>query len=264
MVQLDEWSGLVRGRDDSFDALEAVIVTPLPQRTWSGPFRVTASDQQDYFVKALETCPPGQQASLAVEQIVSQVGKLIGAPVCDTSLIRIPASLAGWPPHAGGPAIQEGLAHASLAIEHADFRRPPLDSRLSDDNARRHVGVYALCDWCFSTDEQWLYDLDDQRALYSHDHGLYFPPLGQGRWTPADLVAQADTPHAWGDPRKDLSATACNDIANALVDIERESLVQVLRSIPASWPVSNEDLEALGWFLEYRAPAVASRIRVLA
>jgi hypothetical protein len=136
--------------------------------------------------------------------------------------------------------------------------------RPSDDNARRHVGVYALCDWCFSADEQWLYDLDDEQALYSHDHGLYFPPLGQGRWTRTDLVAQADAPHEWRDPRKDLSAAACHDVANALEHVERESLVQVLRSIPASWPVSDEDLEALGWFLERRAPAVASPVRVLA
>jgi hypothetical protein len=264
LVELAEWSGLVHGRDDSFNALEAVILTPLPQRTWSGPFRVTASNQRDYFVKALETCPPGQGASLAVEQIVSQVGKLIGAPVCDTSLIRIPAALAGWQPAAGGSAIQGGLAHASLAIEHADFRRPPLESRLSDDNARRHVGVYALCDWCFSTDEQWLYDLDDDQALYSHDHGLYLPPLGQGRWTRTELVAHVDTPHEWPDPRKDLSIAACHDVANALEHVKRESLIQVLRSIPASWPVSDEDLEALGWFLERRAPVVASRVRVLA
>ena len=101
MVQLTEWSGLVRGRDDSFNALQAVIATSLGP-SWSGPFRVTASDQQDYFVKSLETCPAGQRASLAIEQVVSQVGKLIGAPVCEASLIRIPAALAGWAPQPGG------------------------------------------------------------------------------------------------------------------------------------------------------------------
>lgn len=225
---------------------------------------MTASDGRDYFVKARETCPPGQEASLAVEQVVSRVGELIGAPVCESTLIRIPADLAGWAPYAGGPVLREGLAHASLAIEHAEFRRPPLDFRLSDDNARRHAGVYALCDWCFSCDEQWLYDQDDEQAVYSHDHGLYFPPLGQGRWTRDALVAEADTPHQWGDPRKDLSATACHDVANALDHIRRENLVEVLCSIPASWPVSHEDLEAIGWFLEHRAPAVASRVRALA
>jgi DDE superfamily endonuclease len=130
LAHLAEWSGLVSGRDDSFQALHGVILTPLPPGTFSGPFRATASDNRDYFVKALQMCPPGHEASLAVEQVVAQAGKLIGAPVCETSLIRIPAVLAGWTPQAGGAALQEGLAHASLAIEHADFRRPPIDSRL--------------------------------------------------------------------------------------------------------------------------------------
>jgi hypothetical protein len=114
-----------------------------------------------------------------------------------------------------------------------------------------------------SSDEQWLYHLDDDHALYSHDHGLYFPPAGRGCWTEADLVAEADTPHEWRDPRKSLSAAACEEVAAALEHISRESLVQVLCSIPASWPVSDEDLEALGWFLGYRVPAVASRVRAL-
>lgn len=49
----------------------------------------------------------------------------------------------------------------------------------------------------------------------------------------------------------------------ALEKINRDALVNILCGVPASWPVSNDDLEALGWFLEYRAPSVASRIRAL-
>jgi hypothetical protein len=112
LAQLAEWSGLVSGRDDSFQALYAVVLTPLPQQTFNGPFRVTASDGRDYFVKALQMCPAGHEASLAIEQVVAQVGQLIGAPVCESSLIRIPAAFAGWTPQAGGPALDEGLAHA--------------------------------------------------------------------------------------------------------------------------------------------------------
>jgi hypothetical protein len=97
VVELADWSGLVRGRTDSFDAL--TLVKPMvPAATfWAGPFRATASDQRDYFVKTLQTCPPTQEPSLAIEQIVSQVGRLIGAPVCETSLIRIPAAWSAGP-----------------------------------------------------------------------------------------------------------------------------------------------------------------------
>lgn len=262
MVELADWSGLVRERTDSFDAL--TLVKPMvPAATfWAGPFRATASDQRDYFVKTLQTCQRTQEPSLAIEQIVSQVGQLIGAPVCETSLIRIPADLDGWEPLPGVP-IRAGLAHASLAIERAVFGRRALDQRDANDNTRRHVGVYALCDWCISADEQWLYDLGDDNAVWSHDHGLYLPPAGSGFWNRPGLVAQADDDHTWRDPPDGLSTAAVNDVAEALEAVNRPTLARVLRSIPASWPVSDEDLEAVGWFLERRAPAVANRLRAL-
>jgi hypothetical protein len=36
-----------------------------------------------------------------------------------------------------------------------------------------------------------------------------------------------------------------------------------LNTVPRSWPVSDTDLEDLGWFLEYRAPLVAEWMRSL-
>lgn len=261
MVDLGEWSGLVRDRTDSFNAL--TVVAPVAAGVgWYGPFRVTASDGRDYWVKSLDTYPPEEGPSLATEQIVAQVGKLIGAPVCETSLIRIPEALAGWEPRSG-ISIKAGLAHASLALSRADETRNSLDARLDDDNRSRHVGVYALYDWCFGADDQWLYDLDRDHMLYSHDHGAFFPPAGKGYWTRTSLPAVADTPHLLAYPRNDLSAAAINDVANALEAVDRASLVKVLCSIPASWPVSGEDLEGIGWFLEHRAPAVARRVREL-
>jgi len=143
LVALGDWSGLVRDRNDDFNSLWAVAPEPAGG-SWGGPFRATASDNRAYFVKSLQTCPQDQQASLAVEQIVAQVGRLIGAPVCETTLIRIPAALVGWTPRAGSPPLQEGLAHASLALSSAEEQRPWLVARTDDNNSHRQVGVYAL------------------------------------------------------------------------------------------------------------------------
>ena len=100
MVERGDWSGLVRGRNDDFDALHVVAPEAASAgASWGGPFRVTASDRRTYFVKSLQTCVDGGEASLAVEQVVARLGRLIGAPVCETSLIRIPSALAGWRPH---------------------------------------------------------------------------------------------------------------------------------------------------------------------
>jgi hypothetical protein len=267
MVDLSDWDGQVRGRSDDFDELW-VVIPGVCGGSWGGPFRATARDSggrnADYFVKSLQTCQPGQQASLAIEQVVGAAGRLIGAPVCRTSLIRIPAALAGTPTRPASPPLEAGLAHASRALDHAEEGRPALASRANDDNRRRHVGVYALYDWCFGTDQQWLYDLDDDRRLYSHDHGLYFPPTNQGLWTRADLIALVDEPHELPDPPTDLSAEAAKAIALALESVTRSDLAKILRAVPAGWPVTDQDLEALGWFLERRAPEVASRVRGLA
>lgn len=263
-MALTDWSGLVRDRSDSFTDLQMVIPVAPAGGTWSGPFRVVASDGRQYFVKSLDTCPAGQEASIAIERIVAEAGRLIGAPVCTTNLIRIPFALAGWEPRPG-VQLREGLAHASLALDRADEQgRPQLSARGQDDNRRRHVGVYALYDWCFGTDAQWLYDIDSDRTVYSHDHGLYFPPVGQGLWTRQDLITAADAPHELPDPREGLDPSAVDNIAASLEAVNRDDLVSIMRSVPSSWPVSDDDLEALGWFLEYRAPLVAERVRALA
>lgn len=152
-------------------------------------------------MKSLQTCIDGQEASVAVEQIVAGLGRLIETPVCHTSLIRIPSALKDWRAHPNRRRLEEGLAHASLALEHAEEAQPALTARTKDDNCRRHVGVYALYDWCFGVDPQWLHDLDNDQMTFSHDHGLYFPPVTQAGWTREELLTQVDEPHELPDPR---------------------------------------------------------------
>lgn len=263
VVELADWEGLVDARHDDFDDLRAVAVVGAAEPTWSGPFRVAASDGRQYFVKSLDTCPAGQQRSLVSEHVIARAGRLIGAPMCDVSLIRIPDELAGYEVRSG-VELSAGLAHASMALSRADERgRPHLDARHQDDNRRRHVGVYALYDWCLGADQQWLYDIENDRMLYSHDHGLYFPPAGTGTWTISDLMAHADTEWPLPDPAENLLPAAVEDVAEALRSVPRQSLRAIINSVPAHWPVDDADLEALGYFLEYRAPAVAERVDAL-
>ncbi|MEV6342959.1 hypothetical protein [Actinoplanes sp. NPDC051851] len=259
MAAQSEWTGLAQGRSDAFDDLE-VVAPSAANAGWSSPFRALATDYQQYFVKCLEACPSGQGAAIAVELVVAEVGRLIDAPVCTTSLIRIPEGLDME--IRPGVNLSPGLAHASLALRNADERgRPRLSSRTRDDNRRRHVGIYALYDWCFGADPQWLYDLNRDHTIYSHDHGLYFPPADHGFWTRADLEAAADLPHELPDPRGGLDSEQVTLVASKLEAVTQSQLAAIMQSVPSSWPVSDDDLEALGWFLEHRAPAVAERLR---
>ncbi|MFC4535067.1 hypothetical protein [Sphaerisporangium dianthi] len=262
MVELADWHGLVSERTNDYDGLQLVAMVAPGSRSWASPFRVVANDRNGYFVKTLESCSRDwARGSLAVEYIVAQAGKLIGAPVCDTSLILIPEEFRGGEIRRGLPLVP-GIAHASKALQHADERRDNLAYRNRDDNRVRHVGVYALYDWCWGSDAQWLHDVDNDQSIYSHDHGLYLPP-NDGRIDSKFLQLSADEPNELPDSPAGLDGEAVEEVAEALEKIDRDALVNILCAVPASWPVTDEALATLGWFLEYRAPAVASRLRAL-
>lgn len=48
-----------------------------------------------------------------------------------------------------------------------------------------------------------------------------------------------------------------------VVGAYRLKRLRQMNSIPADWPVGQQDLEAVGWFLEYRSASVAARLRQL-
>lgn len=262
VVARADWNNLVRARTDVSRGVSVSAFSPAaPMPTFSAPFRVVGSDRRDYFVKALDNQHAGMEPTLAAELVVAGVGRLIGAPVIRTVVIEIPAALAGYEPRPGTP-ISAGLAHASQALEHADEKgRPRLVARSQDDNSRRHAGVYALYDWCWGSDQQWLYDLDDDDRLYSHDHGLYLP---SGWWHgPAALEAHVDQPHVLPDPPAGVLPSAVDEVADRLEAVTRTEIASILNQVPAAWPVADDALETLGWFLESRASDVAVRMRSL-
>jgi len=154
----------------------------------------------------------------------------------------------------------EGFASASTGVRNAIEDRQ-LAHRIRDDNRQRHAGIYALYDWCWGGDDQWLYGQDEDRRVYSHDHGHFFP-RGPG-WTEQSLLAEVDRPHPRPDDVSGLDTVEVERLASALDSVSRASLIEILSAVPDSWPITNAELEALGYFLEYRCQPVAARLRRL-
>ncbi len=151
----------------------------------SQPEKAVDTEGNDWCVKPL-TNPQGPCVTVK-EYVVARVGRLIGAPVCDVAVVKIPSDIAT----AKHPA---GLAHGSRDVPGAVNLTGQLTHRHDDDNRRRHVGVHALYDWCWGADPQWLYDPADEWRLYSHDHGFYLPP-GSADLTEADMKANVGVAH---------------------------------------------------------------------
>ncbi len=252
-----DWSGLLAGlRHDPEDPITLVMPLQSSPAGGSGTFLGVDVDSRRWWIKPLNNL---QHPLVTVtEHLVARAGALVGAPVCEAEIIRIPPELAGWE-FRPGATLEPGLAHGSLAVDPA-VEEHALTFRDRDDNARRHAGVFALYDWCWGADDQWLYDEGDERKVYSHDHGWYLPAEGP-TWDEQTLLARIDESHLPAYPTGGLDAGELIELARRLEALVTEDLVGVLKGVPSSWPVDDEDLEALGFFLLRRAPAVAARLR---
>lgn len=259
MVTEAEWGGLVRGRSDPSGGLYVVACLQRGKATASSPFLALASDGQEWWVK-----PPRAQLkrALVTEYVVGQAGQLIDAPVCDVTIIDIPKSLLPWE-FRPGEQLPTGYGSATRNLTGVVTEiRSSLSRRGDDDNARRHGGAYALVDWCFGDDLQWLLHTSDQWSLYSHDHGWYLPPGGPD-WSLERLRATADQPRTVPGSSAGLDRAHLDRLADNLDNVNREALQKIMIDVPTSWPVTDAELECLGWYLEHRAPMVATRLRAL-
>lgn len=119
--------------------------------------------------------------------------------------------------------------------------------------------MFAIYDWCWGGDEQWLYAEPEDCKLYSHDHGWYLPETGP-TWDVDALLARVGEAHTADWPPAGLNPTVIVEFAQRLRALTHEDLVTIMRGIPQSWPVSDSELARVGWCLETRAGEVAGRL----
>jgi hypothetical protein len=253
-----EWLALIAERQDVTPDL--TLVTPLAQDLGggSGSFRALASDGKHYFVK-----PPNQLQGgrvLTTEHVVAGVGRLIGAATCKSEIIVIPKEIAdlAWE-FRPGSTLGQGLGHASEAVPDATEARGAPGRRGDDDNKRRHAGLAAVYDLCWGADDQYLHSTTDEWRIYSHDHGHYLP--GGPTWTADLLRSHVNLDHEVGFDFLGLNAGDLEEAAIAVERLDRDSLATVLCAVPRSWSTPDEDLAALGHFIETRVAPVAARLR---
>ena len=144
MIARSDWQGLVAPRWATAPSDPPIIVLPLQPspRGGSGAFLAVDAEDREWWVKPLNNAQ--NERVVVTESIVGAAGRLIGAPVCETTIVYLPESLEGWE-FRPGRSLESGFAHASLAVEAAVEDRQ-LRSRDDDDNRVNHVGVFALYD----------------------------------------------------------------------------------------------------------------------
>lgn len=219
----------------------------------SGAFLIRADDQKPYWCKVIEN---GQSPRVPVnEQIVGRVGAHIGAAVCPVSLIRIPTDFDGFD-FSPGRKLKAGFAHGSLAVEPAIEMRK-VGHPYDDNNPKRLASLAVLADWCWPSDAQWLSCPPNDNQYWSHDHGYYFP--GGPNWTKGSLMA--DNPNQKPPfPIAITNPTLAADVLAKLASLDVMAIASLLSGLPQAWPVDEEELVAMAFFLEQRRVAVLGRL----
>jgi len=257
VVNRTDWDGLMANCRS--DDAEISLVTPTPAPPGHGgsrPLLGVCDGGRKLWLKPPNN-PQGPMVPVT-EQIVGRAAALIGAPACEVRTVKIPTELAG---HSVGGfyTLQPGIAHGSVAVENSVEQKGKMTRRSEDENALRHLGYMALYDWCWGGDWQWLIALSEDGSYYSHDHGWFLPPTGQ-TWTEAELLARVAEAHEYPDSGDGISAGHVSAVMGRLMELKRENLIDALSAVPASWQVTDQQLETVGYFLEARAPDVAGRL----
>ncbi len=218
-------------------------------------FRGLSASRKTYWIKV-----PNQSQGprvLATEQIVSAIGRLIGAPVRDTALIEVTSDWEGWV-IAPGLTLEPCIAHASLELPHAT-ESDSQEYMRDDDNSRRWARWVALWDWCMGADGQWLYEHDADRSMWSFDHNLWIHD--QREWGRDTCNGGTLVDWRWRGDWSGIDASELMVVADLLDEVKQEDICSACYAVPAEWNVPVDDLDALVEMLFKRRAGVAARLR---
>jgi hypothetical protein len=221
----------------------------------SGSFLVRADDGMRYWCKAINN-PQGTRVPIN-EQIVGRFAALLAAACCAVKLVRIPSALVGWE-YRVGYKLEDGWVHGSVDVP-GSLETHQLDHRTDDDNAKRDCGFFVVFDWLWGQDEQWLEVPARDHMYYSHDHGHYFP--GGPSWTTLSIAANATDSHEAAWDASGLDRDECRRIATRLEGLDSDALLEAVSTLPAEWPISDDELRALADWAAHRASGAAERLR---
>ena len=260
-TQRSAWQGLVVGkRPTSVSGIPRLALPSFEKSDGkSGAFAAKDTNGTRWWVKPMNNLQDPR--ILVAEHVVAGIGHIIGAPVCEASIVEVPDSLNGVK-LPSGITLQPGYAHATRDIAGAGFSRRLLH-RLRDDNRRRHAAVFALYDLCWGQDHQWLTDENDQYKIYSHDHGMYFCNqilMRYRMWTEATLVRNVHDRRWLNLNERGIDKNELVRLSAELRNLQLNDLLDILCAIPVQWHATDDELECLGWFIAARANDVADRL----
>ncbi len=211
----------------------------------SNPAAVRCSDGEVYVIKGLNA---GQM--IFNDQVCALLGNLIGAAVPDVALVSLSQELIDINSSEIGH-FTAGLCHATRYLPDFSFRENGVIHIDQGDNRLRFLRLAAFFGWMGGSDQQFIYENQPPRRVFSVDHGHFFH--GGPSWT-VDSLAQA--PLAVVYPPL---AQACHfkpeELAEAAILLQSVTVEQIVRAVarpPDAWGVPVEMRSALAKYIHSR------------
>lgn len=248
MPSPEEWGRLF----EAARASEPIVVNAHTYRkswaSFSRPVLLACDDQREYVVK-------GSQVGRAVfnDQAIGRLGKALGVPVGDVTLVNVPAELLAL----NRPAMDHlpaGIAHGCRFVPQCS-ERMGIGHVSEDSNRDRYARLAIFYGWISASDHQFFYNDTAPHLVHSFDHGHFFP--GGPNWTEASLAgAPPPSPDHLIVTPCGLNAEEIGLACSLLHAVTPEVVADAVVVPPASWGgVTDQERLALANYLLTRCEA---------
>ncbi len=222
---------------------DSIIITTLRKSLTSAsrPVLARGIDKKEYVVK-------GQQAGRQIinDQIVSRLGKALGAPVAEPHIVEVSSELIDLDPTFS--YFKPGTAHGVVWLPECSDDREYIKYIEEPDNRSRFALLSVLYGWVYAQDHQFIYSKKIPPYVFSVDHGHFFP--SGPNWS---IVSLSNAPPAQIDSRISQRAKftpeELRQSLDALDSIDEETILKAIASIPVSWNITIEERIALAEYL---------------
>lgn len=222
--------------------------------TGEKPILCLAADGQRYWCKSYDGL--GAKETTVNEIISLEIGKAIGAPICDWAIVDIPEELAGR--RFKSTVFSTLPLFGAKEVEHA-LTDDPIRYVTKDNNYHRLPRLIALWYICNAEDIQMMYSLTEDYAVYSVDQGYWFGSHeGNRLLSPVtDPLGQTQIPRL----PEPIPQKYWTSAIETLEGLSPQALSHIHRCIPAEWEVKQETVDEIIGYAVSRIPYAIDKLR---
>lgn len=221
----------------------------------SNAIRFYCDDGKRYAVKtrAIGRC-------LGADRIVATIANEIGYPVPAAVIVDVPEALIPYlPPH----DVQQvrwisGKGHGIEWIGLCRDSRYPIFAE--GDNIQRYSDLAILFGASMPCDQQFLCESNDQKTVWSVDHGMFLEI--EELWSDtkfAGFLTRDVTPDPWITAEVHLPTDFIQTTCRKFSSLSDERIASLVGSVPTEWGISFDEKLLICAFLSHNRDAFTSR-----